>query len=73
MLRHIEEEDRLWQKKARRRERREAEKAEQNVERGSTAGESKGSMPAFAQSHQDMKDEDLDPLVKARKPKPGFY
>ncbi|KAL9103561.1 MAG: hypothetical protein Q9163_001399 [Psora crenata] len=77
VLRHIGEEDRLWEKKARRRERREAKKVEQkraaDVEQGAAAKLFEESKSAFAEPEEAVKDEDLDPLIKARKPRPGFY
>ena len=77
VLRHIEEDDRLWRKKARRRERRAAKQAEQDgeqrAEQGAAAKDSQEYETAFAEPQEVVEDEEQDPLLKARRPKPGFY
>ncbi|KAL9132138.1 MAG: hypothetical protein Q9217_000072 [Psora testacea] len=75
VLRHIEEEDRLWQKKARRRGRREAQQAEQNAEQNTeqdteqeaVAKESQDSPSAIAEVREVVKAK----LHPTNKPKGG--
>ena len=69
VLSHIEKEDRLWQSKIRRRERRAARKAEQEE----AAKGLQNTEEEYAQTQGAVNDESPDQLVKVAKPQRGFY